>query len=77
MSLVKAQLRAFYAAQGLTGKHRRKAMQHDMKQVKKLRESPNDVSLICLFTWGSSPQEVFYWHARHTAQTRLTKKPLQ
>lgn len=30
---IKKQLAAFYAKQGLTGKHRRKAMQYDMKAV--------------------------------------------
>lgn len=32
---VKSELRAFYAKQGLTGQHLRKAIQWDMKQVAK------------------------------------------
>lgn len=32
---VKQQLSAFYVEQGLTGKHLRKAMQWDMRQVRK------------------------------------------
>lgn len=64
MSRVKAQLRAFYAAQGLTGKHRRKAMQYDLKQVKKLRNYDCDYQLVCLFDWHASPQGGLYWHKR-------------
>lgn len=64
MSLVKAQLNAFYAAQGLTGKHRRKAMQYDLKQVKKLRKVPFDGSLVGLFDWHGSPQGWLYWQNR-------------
>jgi len=33
MTTVKNQLRAFYAKQGLTGKHLRMALRHDMKAV--------------------------------------------
>lgn len=32
---IKQQLNKFYDKQGLTGKHRRKAMQYDMKAVRK------------------------------------------
>lgn len=65
MSRVKAQLRTFYAAQGLTGNHRRKAMQYDLKQIKKLRERDADWSIICLFDWHHSPQGHCYWRDRH------------
>lgn len=64
MSRVKAQLREFYAAQGLQGKHRRKAMQYDLKQVKKLRKSSGDGPLLCLFGWTCSPQGHSYWRKR-------------
>lgn len=64
MSRVKAQLREFYAAQGLQGKHRRKAMQYDLKQVKKLREFDGDHSLASLFPWMFSPQGWHYWSRR-------------
>lgn len=64
MSRVKAQLRAFYAAQGLTGKHRRKAMQYDLKQVKKLRNHATDMSLMFLFVWSCTPQGGNYWALR-------------
>lgn len=66
MSRVKAQLRAFYAAQGITGKHRRKAMQYDLKQVKRLREVERDVGLLYLLDWQASPQGVLYWLARNS-----------
>lgn len=64
MSRVKAQLREFYAAQGLQGKHRRKAMQYDLKQVKKLRERSGDHRLSGLFSWVHSPQGWRYWRQR-------------
>lgn len=65
MSRVKAQLREFYAAQGLQGKHRRKAMQYDLKQVKKLRQAFGDWEIIALFNWNNSPQGRVYWRDRH------------
>lgn len=64
MSRVKAQLRAFYAAQGLTGRHRRKAMQYDLKKVKELRDFDGDHSLVSLFAWARSPQGWRYWRRR-------------
>jgi hypothetical protein len=60
----KKQLSAFYTAQGLTGKHRRKAMQYDLKQVKKLRNYCGDYQLVSLFDWHASPQGWLYWHVR-------------
>lgn len=68
MSRVKAQLRAFYAAQGLTGKHRRKAMQYDLKQVKALRTHDMDSDLMFLLLWAESPQGYSYWSSRDNRQ---------
>lgn len=65
MSRVNAQLREFYAAQGVTGKHRRKAMQYDLKQIKRLRRRDGDRPIIDLFSRHHSPQGHVYWHDRH------------
>lgn len=64
----KHQLRAFYAAQGLTGKHRRAAMRHDMRAVKK--NAANAAPLIGIFPLANmfyfvgSPEGGEYWYAR-------------
>lgn len=66
---IKNQLRAYYAKQDLTGKHRRKAMQWDMKQVKAelkrrpLKYQPDNLMYI---HWGSMPEtKHLYWANRH------------
>lgn len=66
----KKQLQAFYAAQGLTGKHRRAAMRYDMRQIKKHSDafSPKGVDLSYLFLWDHTPQGWAYWYARDKKQ---------
>lgn len=67
MKNVKAQLRAFYEKQGLTGKHRRKAMQYDMKAVRANSDvfsAPCRTPLSHLFLWDQTPQGWLYWHVR-------------
>lgn len=71
MKNVKAQLRAFYDKQGLTGKHRRKAMQYDMKAVRAHCDTfsqPDSATLACLFLWNHTPQGWHYWSARDMIQ---------
>lgn len=63
---IKKQLSAYYDKQGLTGKHRRKAMQYDMKAVK-ANIPPRVVaptSLFHAFSWHNSPQGAAYWYSR-------------
>lgn len=66
---IKKQLAAYYDKQGLTGKHRRKAMQYDMKAVlanaiahrghaRRLR------SLSGAFIFGRSVEGHTYWARR-------------
>lgn len=70
---IKKELRKYYAAQGLTGKHLRKALQHDLKaaraeppiykpayyspEVCKLRGS----KLVSAFDWQTSKLGAAYW----------------
>lgn len=63
---IKKQLAAYYDKQGLTGKHRRKAMQYDMKAVRE-NVSPcvtAPTSLFHAFSWRNTPQGGAYWAAR-------------
>jgi hypothetical protein len=64
---IKKELRAYYAKQGLTGKHLRKALQWDMKAVtaayRKERWKP-----VCLMDlhWSAMPStRALYWAYRH------------
>lgn len=69
---IKQQLSKFYDKQGLTGKHRRKAMQWDMKAA---RHNDNSVAcngargyatyLMAAFVWANTPEGVDYWSARN------------
>lgn len=65
---IKQQLNKFYDKQGLTGKHRRKAMQYDMKAVRAnvLRDYCGAYStrLRSSFYFVGSPQGGAYWYAR-------------
>lgn len=65
---VKNQLRAFYARQGLTGKHLRKAIQWDMKAVRRNADwtdyDPGKDDLSCSFSWNNSPEGYYYWSNR-------------
>ena len=74
---IKKQLAAYYDKQGLTGKHRRKAMQWDMRQVRKEKArkmaSTRWVSVNVLFDlhWGSMPNpKPLYWAHRTIASGR-------
>lgn len=65
---IKKQLAAYYDKQGLTGKHRRKAMQYDMKavraNVKADRFGTHAPCLQCSFFFADSPQGGDYWYSR-------------
>lgn len=75
---VNAQLRAFYDAQGLTGQHRRRALQHDRRRIREeaTRQfgSPFDPAyenahdgLMCAFVWEEAREGARYWYARNEA----------
>lgn len=66
MTTVKNQLRAFYAKQGLTGKHLRMALRHDMKAVARNADFENwpAWSLTAVFAWSHSPEGWRYWWLR-------------
>lgn len=59
---VKHELRAFYAQQGLTGKHLRKAMAYDLRRVRKYRSMPG--RLMSAFSWMQTSEGGRYWAAR-------------
>jgi hypothetical protein len=71
---VKQQLQAYYAKQGLTGKHLRKALQWDMKAVSRNKKAshyppewerdPRRAGLIHAFGWSSTPEGIGYWVQR-------------
>lgn len=62
---IKQELRAYYAKQGLTGKHLRKALQWDMKAVSRNKAPWNrGLSLSSAFVWGESPPGHLYWMNR-------------
>jgi hypothetical protein len=62
---IKKELQAYYAKQGLTGKHLRKALQYDMKAVRREGRRPYRVTSLChAFDWIATPQGVDYWHNR-------------
>lgn len=66
---IKKQLSAYYDKQGLTGKHRRKAMQWDMRQVRKEKArkfslyGTTPYSIFGLY-WGSMPNPTLYYWAK-------------
>lgn len=65
MKNVKAQLRAFYDKQGLTGKHRRKAMHYDMKAAKRNSCYPiGKIQLGFCFVFDCVPEGGRYWYER-------------
>lgn len=66
---IKNELRAFYANQGLTGKHLRKALRHDMKAAARNiqaqgRTVVSDIALVHSFGWDQSPEGLTYWAMR-------------
>lgn len=67
---VKKELQAYYAKQGLTGKHLRKAIQYDMKAVKAAAKAQrlHAVPDLMAFHWGRTPQSkarYLYWAQRN------------
>lgn len=71
---VKQQLGDFYVKQGLTGKHLRKAMQWDMRQVRKeiqrkrqgrVGKGPAPRSLMDLHWRSMASPTTLYWVRRH------------
>ena len=72
---VKKQLQAFYKKQGLTGKHLRSALRHDMRRVRQCARAfayyiGTDRYKDCLseaFVWCDTPEGVTYWLDRHEA----------
>jgi hypothetical protein len=71
----KKQLSAFYAAQGLTGKHRRKAMQCDMRAVRRNATCCNidGWTLGFLFMFRHTPEGGPYWYARDAFRPDLMR----
>lgn len=67
MTTVKNQLRAFYVKQGLTGKHLRMALRHDMKAVAKQAYDSDwpHFSIIEAFCWVRTSEGSRYWYERH------------
>jgi hypothetical protein len=70
---IKSDLQEFYAKQGITGKHLRKAIQWDMKAARRnsadravnLAGVPFDTADVgCAFAWALSPEGTGYWCAR-------------
>lgn len=78
---VNAQLRAFYDAQGLTGQHRRRAMQHDRRRIREVAihetgqpftpTMPCTDTLDCAFVWWRTKEGHGYWLARREAGAAL------
>ena len=68
---IKKQLQKYYAKQGLTGKHLRKALQWDMKAVsaeikRKSALRPFIATSLMDLHWGSMPKTThLYWAYRY------------
>lgn len=72
---INAQLRAFYDAQGLTGQHRRRALQYDRRRIREeaIRDigrpftptHPGTDSIACAFAWHRTTDGHWYWMIRH------------
>lgn len=59
---IKNQLRAYYANQGLTGEHLRKALAYDLRQVRKGPILDTTKSYLSgRLHWGATPQGYNYW----------------
>lgn len=65
---IKQELRKYYAKQGLTGKHLRKALQWDMKAVTRNKRTnvnpPRGPGLLKAFGWHGTPEGSDYWCQR-------------
>lgn len=62
---IKKQLSAYYDKQGLTGKHRRKAMQWDRKALRTVRPFSTEDSLMS-YPWKRiPPHKPHYWVRRY------------
>lgn len=67
---IKQELRRYYAKQGLTGKHLRKALQWDMKVVEKAkREQRQPASTLMHLYWRVMTQPRAYYWAHRAACT--------
>lgn len=62
----RANLKRFYDKQGLTGQHRRRAVQYDMRALRKAG-ADLQAGLWSALVWGATPQGIGYWGARATA----------
>lgn len=74
---INAQLRAFYDAQGLTGQHRRRALQYDRRRIREVAihetgqpfvpSCADTDTLSCAFVWWLTKEGRGYWLARFAA----------
>lgn len=64
-SVAKAQLKAYYKAQGLDKEARKEAVAADYALVKKNATNVDDDSLVCLFYWTATEQGNKYWSDRN------------
>lgn len=72
---INAQLSQFYNRQGLTGKHRRSALKHDRRKVRRNtaqyqsavapEERWTPTSLGTAFSWFETSEGCSYWSARN------------
>lgn len=68
---IKKQLAAYYDKQGLTGKHRRKAMQHDLRIIRNSPKlSPDTAHLHARIDWSRTPGGYDYWLNRSCGNGR-------
>lgn len=62
---IKQELRVFYANQGLTGKQLRKAMQYDLRSIRKQSTKYHSRDkLTRALDWASSVEGTGYWVSR-------------
>jgi len=59
---IKNQLRTYYARQGLTGQHLRKALRYDMRAIQTGPQLLADATCIAgRLSWHATPQGSDYW----------------
>jgi len=66
---IKKQLAAYYDAQGLEGKHRRKAVQYDRKQLRKAKPFSSEDSVMS-YPWQRMSTPPYYWVLRFMGSGR-------
>lgn len=72
---IKKQVQAFYAKQGLQGKHLRKAIQWDLRRIRRLAKQwayfigtdRHGDNIADAFVWEDTREGFDYWCARHDA----------